>query len=456
MSLAADLTYAAVGALTSPVWACRLLRSGKWRTDWPGRLGRCRLPDTPAEPASTDADAARPTLLLHAVSLGEVNAVRLLVERLERRYGNRLRIVIAATTDAGIGRARELFGDRHAVVRYPLDFTWCVRRFLDAVRPSVIALVELEVWPNFVAECDRRGVPVLVVNGRLSARSYRRYRLIRPLIRRSFARLAAAAVQNESYGRRFVGLGLPQDRLHVTGTMKWDNARLADDEPGSDALAASLGIDRRRPLIVCGSTGPGEESMLVEQLATLRLPPDGRPPQMLIAPRKRERFDAVAAELDTRFADRLGRVVRRSQHAAAKPDGPAGGTLFLLDTFGELRTAYALADLAIVGRSFCPLYGSDMSDPVALGKPTVIGPHVGDFRDMMDGLLAAGGIVQLGAVAELPAAVERLLSTDAGRTLADRGRAVIRDRQGATDRHAELIEHWLAEKNENHRRANLT
>ncbi|MEX2671555.1 MAG: glycosyltransferase N-terminal domain-containing protein [Phycisphaeraceae bacterium] len=432
MSLMNDVVYASAAAATSPLWAYRLLRTGKWRTDWAGRFGRCDVA----------ADDPRPTLLLHAVSLGEVNAIRLLVSQLEQQHGDALRIVIATTTDTGAARAEAIFGERHTVVRYPLDFTRCVKRFLDVVQPTAVALVELEVWPNFVAECERRGVPVVVINGRLSARSYGRYRLIRRLIRPTFARLAAAAVQNETYGRHFVGLGLREDRLHITGTMKWDNAVLADDEPSSASLARSMGIDAERPLIVCGSTGPDEERMLVEQLATLRLPPDNQPPQILIAPRKPERFDHVAAELTTRFSAQLGPVVRRSQH----PDesvGEGGATVFLLDTLGELRAAYALADLAVVGRSFCPMHGSDMSDPIALGKPTVIGPHVGDFRDMMDDLLAVDAIEQLSDVEGLPAAVGKLLRTDIGRELAERGRAVIRSKQGATQRNVALLETWL-------------
>jgi 3-deoxy-D-manno-octulosonic-acid transferase len=166
-----------------------------------------------------------------------------------------LDVVIATTTDTGTARARELFGGRYRLVRYPFDFSAAVDRLLDAVRPDAVALVELEVWPNFVASCDRRGIPVAVINGRLSARSFRRYRLARPFLSPTFARLAAVAAQDEAYAVRFRAMGVPAERVAVCGTMKWDTAQVVDDEGDASAkLALDLGIDRSRPLVVAGST----------------------------------------------------------------------------------------------------------------------------------------------------------------------------------------------------------
>ena len=420
MSLGSDIIYGLAAAASSPLWAYRMARTGKWRTDWRGRFGHA-----PALPPH------QPTLMIHAVSVGEVNAVRQLVQKLEQQHGEALRIVISTTTDTGTARAKELFTPRHIVVRYPLDFTASVRRFLDAVKPDAVALVELEVWPTFVAECVKRSIPVAVINGRLSARSFGRYKLIRPLLRSTFARLAAAGVQDDDYAGRFIEMGAPAERVRVTGNMKWDTAVIADDVAGRDDLAACMGIDRSKPLIVAGSTGPGEEQMLVQTL-------NGMDAQLLVAPRKPERFDEAAAA--------LGRsIVCRTKCADGSRRPPDGTRRFLLDTIGELRKAYALADVVIVGRSFCPLYGSDMIEPIALGKPTVIGPNVSDFRDVMDKVLAGGGIVQVDGPAGLKRAVQTLLDPVAGRSLAEHGRAVIRRQQGATDRHVELIEQLLSQ-----------
>ncbi|MBI1375612.1 MAG: hypothetical protein GC159_23120 [Phycisphaera sp.] len=429
MPVLRDIAYGVGMAVSSPLWGIRMLRTGKWRTDWAGRFGRCDV----------QPDAARKTVMIHAVSVGEVNAIRQLVTQLHERLGDTVRLVISTTTDTGTARAKSLFEPAHAVVRYPLDFTCCVRRVLDAVRPDVVALTELEVWPTFVEECDRRGAAVVVINGRLSERSYGRYRLIRGLVSGAFGRLRAAAVQDAAYAERFVGMGVPAERVTVTGTMKWDTAVIADAVDGADTLAEAMGIDRGRPLVVCGSTGPGEEAMIVERLRDL---PDV---QLLIAPRKPERFDEAAAAMTN--------PVRRSAHADGTTRDPDPGTNtqrhFLLDTIGDLRKAYALCDVAIVGRSFCPLYGSDMIEPIALGKPTIIGPNVADFRDTMDKFLAGDGIIQLPDPHTLRDTVAGLLADrDKSRALAERGRTVIRAQQGATARHVELIIRTLDEKND--------
>jgi 3-deoxy-D-manno-octulosonic-acid transferase len=397
--------YLVAALLLAPVWLVGRFRTGKLRTDWGGRFGRTGVLSEPKGPR----------VLVHAVSVGEVNAIRGLVTRL--RDGG-AEPVISVTTDTGHARALALFGDRSAVVRYPLDFSWAVRRFLRSVRPRAVVLVELEVWPNFTAACRRSGVPVCVVNGRLTARSFSRYRRLGRLIRPTFGRLAFAAVQSEAYARRFVALGTAGDSVHVTGTMKWDSAELKPDTAAAEALAASMGIDRERPLVVAGSTAPGEHELLREAV------PEGV--QLLCAPRRPEWFDRAAQELPG--------CVRRSAGDRGSPTGR-----YLLDTIGELRAAYALADVAVVGRSFFDLHGSDMMEPIGLGRPTIVGPSVSDFQDTVDVLLAADALVQC-TRDHLPAEIRRLLEDDDRRAELVRNAArEIERRRGATDRSAALI-----------------
>ncbi|MFN0012802.1 MAG: 3-deoxy-D-manno-octulosonic acid transferase [Phycisphaerales bacterium] len=408
-----DLTYAVGAAVLAPVWA-RKARGG-----WKERLGHVEaLP-----PPSPD----RPRLLLHAVSVGEVNAIRQLVPMLRQRG---IEVVVATGTDTGLERARTLFGvgvgggGGGAVVRYPLDFSRAVRRFLDAVSPSAVGLVELEVWPNFIAECTRRAVPVGVINGRLSERSFKGYKRIRPFMAKSFASLAFAAVQDDDYAARFRAMGTPTDRVFVTDTMKWDAAVMADDVAGADALAREMGIDRTRPLIVGGSTGPDEEALLV------RACPPGV--QLLCAPRKVERFAEAAAAMPG--------CVRRSARLGPGVAGAGGPGRFLLDTIGELRAAYALADVVVMGRSFGKLFGSDPIEPIALGKATVIGPSFKDFQTVVRTLSGVGGLEVVGPE-ELPRVLAELLADPARRArMAGAGRACIRQRMGATARHADLLE----------------
>ena len=411
MRWVADAIYLCVALLSAPVWLVRMVRTGKIRTDWRGRFGA-------AEPV---IDQQRKRVLLHAVSVGEVNAIRLLVDRIAEAASTiegRLppQIIVSTTTDTGFARARHLFGDRHQVVRFPLDFSFAVRRFLKAVKPDVVALVELEIWPNFTAACERLQIPVCVINGRLTERSARRYKPVRLLVRPSFRRLRCAAVQDERYAARFRLLGVRDVR--VTGTMKWDTAQIAEHVPGAADLAAAMGIDLARPLVVAGSTAPGENELLHEAI--------GEGVQLLCAPRKPEWFDQAAAALPG--------CARRSRGDC----GSAAGR-FLLDTIGELRMAYALADVVVIGRSFGQLHGSDMMEPAALGKAVVVGPAVSDFQSTVDALQAGDGIVQTDRE-HLRQVLSDLLDNPARREeLARNGQAVIRAQQGATERHALLI-----------------
>jgi 3-deoxy-D-manno-octulosonic-acid transferase len=424
-----------------------MLRTGKWRTDWLGRFGQVNgnlvnarnprpLPHDHVEGASGQ------TLLIHAVSVGEINAIRRLVATLQDRDPD-LRIVIATTTDTGYARACELFAAEHTVVRYPFDFSFAVNRFLDAVQPDAVALVELEVWPNFVEACQRRGIAVGVINGRLSERSFARYRLIRRWVKPTFAKLTAVGAQTESYAERFKALGARPDAVRTLDTMKWDSARLTDTVDGAEALAASLGLDRDRPIVVAGSTGPGEEQMLIDQC-----PAEA---QLLLVPRKPERFEQVAA-LDVTMVRRT--QVDAGQDQTAANDDTAGAVtsdqkseaprLFLLDTMGELAKAYALADVVVVGRSFNGQGGSDPIEPIALGKPVILGPDHANFQDVVDAFQAADGIRLAKRDASLGEAIQGLLQEpEQARRLADNGRSVIRQRQGATARYAAMIERLL-------------
>lgn len=406
MSLLFDACYLLFAALAAPWW----LR--KKRSGWRERFGHT--------PALSAPDSTRPRLMIHAVSVGETNLIRPLVALLAEEYD----LVIASTTDTGAARARELYAGVATLVRYPLDASWAVRRFLDAVKPQGVALVELELWPTFARDCRRRGIPLCVLNGRLSDRSHGRYRLARPILGRAFAGLEFVAAQDETYASRFVSVGVAPGRVSVTGTMKWDAAVIEDSKhvAGASDLAREMGIDPSRPLIVAGSTAPDEHALLR----------DATPPgaQLLCAPRRPEWFEGAARD--------LGGGVRRTERRPSP-----GANFFVLDTIGELRKAYALADIVVVGRSFGELHGSDPMEPAGLGKAVVIGPAVDDFRQTVTTLLRAGAIVQTTR--------EGLRAEIAG-LLADRerrealGRAAqecVRANQGSAERHAALLRAML-------------
>ncbi len=412
--------------VTVPWWA------RKTRGDWPGRFGKIaavpdRVIDGNGDPRGRDGRGGR--LLIHAVSVGEVSALRELIPRLTAEA----QVILSVGTDTGIKRARELFGSVCDIARYPLDFSWSVRRFLDATRPDAVALVELEVWPNFVRACHGRGVPVCVINGRLSPKSFRGYQRLRRWLRPTFASLEFAAVQDAAYAARFEAMGVDAGRCLLTGSMKWDTARIEDGLPGADELAREMGIDRSRPLIVAGSTGPEEEALLHGAC------PEGA--QLLCAPRKPERFNEAAAAMPG--------CARRS---AGSTQGTAHSThggrrdRFLLDTIGELRKAYALADVVVIGRTFVDLHGSDPIEPIGLGKATVMGPSVTNFASIVETFERTGGLVR--ATRGSLAGVLRDLLSNPGRCagIAERGRSCIREQQGASERHAELLLSLLGER----------
>lgn len=443
-----DLVYLPAALLTAPWWA-RKARGG-----WRERFGH--TPDLPRHAGRA------PRLMLHAVSVGEVNTLRSLVPMLRDRG---VEVVVSATTDTGLARAQSMFArsplgesapGRPAVrvVRYPLDLSSCVKRFLDSVAPDAVALVELEIWPNFVAECGRRGIKVAVINGRLSARSFKGYRRFRRFLSPSFARLAFAAVQDEGYAERFSAMGVPPERVRITGSMKWDSVTIQPGgqraTPSADALrlAAEMGIDPARPIVVAGSTAPiGRGATCEEALLHGSVPPGV---QLLCAPRKPEHYERAFLALGG-----SARCVRRSAATppARGPDRPrvdngapddaaeptTARDRFLLDTIGELRAAYELATVAVVGRSFGGLRGSDPIEPIALGRPTIIGPAYANFEYIVGRFLEAGAI-KVCPPESLPAVLASLLADGHERArMTDAGRACIAAERGASARHADLL-----------------
>ena len=291
--------YALAVVLGSPWWVYRMIRHGRYRENLSQRLG-----------AAPIRYGLQPVIWVHGVSLGEVNAARTLVEQLHEQLPD-FRVVVSSTTDTGMAAARRLFAPDHVVFRWPMDFSPAVGRALGRLRPALVVLMEGEIWPNFLAACNRRSIPAVVVNGRISPdKGYRRYKLLGGLAGKLFNRLAAIGVQDEQYAERFRSLGADPKKVCVTGMMKFDAVTVADELPGQEALAAALGIGAEEPLLVAGGTGPGEEPILLEVFARLK----ARHPalRLAIVPRKPERFDEVA------------RLIESAGHRAGPPQRPAG------------------------------------------------------------------------------------------------------------------------------------
>ena len=429
MGVLLDIIYAAGLAATSPIWLYKMICQGRYRRDIGERFG-----------AAPIRYSLQPIIWIHGVSLGEINAARTLVDELHSQLPD-YQVVISTTTDTGMSAARRLFAPDHTVFRWPLDFTWAVHRALNRVRPGLVVLMEGEVWPNFLAACNRRGIPVAVVNGRMSPdKGYPGYRKLGALAGRLFNRLTAIGAQDDTYADRYRTLGIHPDKIHVTGMIKFDTVEVADALAGQEELAAALAIGGEDELIVAGGTGPGEEKILLEMFSDLKRRHERA--KLAVVPRKPERFDEVARLI----ADSGFSLVRRSQRpdgfsgdaALRHSSGQAGDAIILGDTMGELRKFYALSSCIFVGRSLVPMGGSDMIEAAALAKPTAFGPHTFNFPQADD--LAEHGCARVADADQLKQQLERWLGDKAAAEQAGRAaQQYVQSRQGATRRNVEML-----------------
>lgn len=426
-----DLIYAVLGVILSPWILYRMIFHGRYRYGWAQRFGFVRK-----------NHSAQPCIWIHAVSLGEVNATGTLIEQIERILPQH-RIVISTTTDTGMERAKKLYGQRHKVIFWPWDFSWAVARALDRLAPRICVLMELEVWYNFTAVAKKRGVKLIVANGRISSsKGFPRYRKIAPLVRNMFARLDLVLAQDKDYAERFRFLGVPPDRIEIIGTLKYDTAEITDNVPGADEIAQKLMITEKNKIWVCGSTGPDEEKIILETYKKLKTTKQTAGLRLIIVPRKPERFDEVARLIETygygpvRFSE-----IKQGDQKLLSQNGEA---VILGDTMGDLRKFYSLADVVFVGRSLVPMGGSDMIEAAALAKPVVVGPYTENFTESVKLLKLGGGIEIVENAEEFTEVTKRLLSAPAAaESLGKLGQKVVAKNQGASKRTAKEIAELL-------------
>jgi 3-deoxy-D-manno-octulosonic-acid transferase len=425
-----DIAYSLLVGAGAPYWLIKPSARRKVLGALRQRMGR-GLPTR---------DLSQPAVLIHAVSLGEINATRALVRMLQEQRPD-LHVIISTTTETGHARGEELYGSAANVtlIRYPLDFSGAVQRVLDGLKPSVVVLMELEVWPNFVRRCEDRGIPVILANGRLTQTSFGRYKWAGPVTRAMFRRLSFVAAQDERYAKRFVELGAQPEHVQVIGTMKFDTAEVADRVVGDGDVAASVWLrPLQEPIWVCGSTGPGEEEIVLKAYRSLLTRGHSRL-RLVIVPRHPQRFDEVSAKIKQMHF----RVVRRSRPKMSE-EKEIVPRVILGDTMGELRKFYSLADLVFVGRSLVDLgqrqHGSDMIEPAALGKPVIVGPFTHNFADAMSRFKAADAMLEVPDGAALEESIHNLLvKPDQARAMGERAQQVVLREQGATGKHVKLI-----------------
>ena len=420
--------------LGAPWWLWRMATTRKYREGLMERLGRIPKRLDPLLELAVD----RPLIWLHAVSVGEVLAVTRLVKELESALPNHI-LVVSTTTRTGQALAREHFGSNR-VFYCPLDLPWAVRAYLNALQPRLLILAETEFWPNLLHGCYRRDIPVVVVNARISNRSWPRYRRLRVFWRPLLSSLSRVLAQSQIDAERLLALGCDPDRVFVAGNLKFD-VRAAQE---SDATRLLKSLSAGLRFVVAGSTLEGEESALMDAWPRLI----AADPQLVLvlAPRHPERFGAVATLLDKAGALSTRRSSWTADSPAPRfaPRALRPGEIVLLDTIGELASVYSLASVAFVGGSLVPAGGHNPLEPAQFAVPIVIGPHYANFTAITDSLRSHDAL-RITEKVDLASTLIGLLSDrSAAKATGKRAREVFDREAGATDRCVAAILEVLA------------
>jgi 3-deoxy-D-manno-octulosonic-acid transferase len=406
-----------------PYWIFQMLRHGKYRSGLGQRLG--------AVPVELANPSSQPTIWFHAVSVGEVLAIGGLVEHI-RFHRPGYRVVVSTTTDTGQKLARTRFGDGN-VFYFPLDLGFAIGPYLQALRPQLVVIAETEFWPNFLRLAKRSGARIVVVNARISDRSFPGYQRLRWWLPQVIDNVDLFLAQTWEDRKRLVDIGGPADRVEVTGNLKFDI-----NPPPPPAVVASLRESFQKsgasPILVCGSTvDEEEERMLLQAFQSIQA---SHPHAvMILAPRHPERFPVVATLLES-----LGiHFWRRSLWSGE----PIPGGVILLDTIGELAAIYGLADIAFVGGSLVPKGGHNIIEPARHGVAIVVGNHTENFRDII-WLFQSNDAVRIVGPAELPLVLMELISNDAERrALGQRAAETLQSQGGATEKTFAALEKLL-------------
>ncbi|HSP16839.1 MAG TPA: 3-deoxy-D-manno-octulosonic acid transferase [Thermoanaerobaculia bacterium] len=404
--------------ITLPFFLFTGFLRGKYLANFPARMGLYRTRQREHD------------LWIHAVSVGETLAARSVIAEIHRlRPGTS--IVMTTTTITGQAQARRLYPDA-TVTYFPFDFSFAVRRFLAHHKPRVFATMETEIWPNVTRLARARGMKLILANGRISDRSFPRYRAFRRIVGRILRNYDSILVREQTDRERFIAIGAPAGLVEVTGNVKFDyepDGTPLESAPELESLIAN------RKVLILGSTMEGEDEALLPELERFIRERDAF---VVIAPRKPERFEQVAGLLDTTSL----RYVRRS--AMGSRPKPALHDILLVDTFGELARMYRYATLAFVGGSIAPTGGHNPIEPAAAGVPVCFGPHMTNFREIATSFLEAGAAKETGSAAEVIAFAERMFDREEEqRAWGERAKAVVQRNRGASERTARRIVEML-------------
>ncbi|MBS1813199.1 MAG: 3-deoxy-D-manno-octulosonic acid transferase [Acidobacteria bacterium] len=405
-------------------------------------------------PESLQADA-RPTIWIHAVSVGETLAAHSLVNALRERFPDH-RLIFSTTTATGQAVARSRITEADGFCYYPFDWKFSVRNALKVIQPRIVVLMESELWPNFLRECKRQDIPVLVANGRVSDRSFQRAQKVQFWFRRLTANVTCFLMQSEADAARIKALGASQ--VFVSGNIKYDigsDKQSAIIDANAHSINEALALDQS-PLIIAGSTSDGEEELLLSALAEVHKTEGLDDVRLLLAPRHPERFETVAKLLDSsRFKyARRSAFVQQVETAGIGNYGALpsvkspvqSATVVLLDSIGELASLYRFASIVFVGGSLVPKGGHNVLEPAREAKPIIVGPYMENFREIAaefqrnDALIQVQGTTDKELTAALSASlIELLRDAERVKSLGANARATVEANRGATNKTVEVI-----------------
>jgi 3-deoxy-D-manno-octulosonic-acid transferase len=424
------ILYSLGFVLLSPAFLYKMWKRGKYRENFLQRFGFYS-----AESRANLATKAGQRCWIQAVSVGEVNIALIFINALRERFP-KLRIILTTTTSTGYTLAYERLPQEVELVYFPQDFPWCVRRAYDLIQPDFVVLMESELWPNQIWEGARRGIPIFLVNGRMSPRSGRRYRRVRWIFREVLSKLTLLCVQTQEDADNFISVGALPERVRVTGNLKYDASMPYADVQKFDPvqLLKQIGVSPLQPVWVAGSTHPGEEEIAFDVFNELRK----QVPNLflVIAPRHVERTREVV-ELARR--KQVKSILRSEVTPQLVPTANPYDCL-LVNTTGDLKWLYRIATVIFVGKSLVGQGGQNIVEAAVSGHPVVFGPYMQNFKTIAQQFVAEGACVQVRDAYELQCALQNLLQdAERRKTIAADARRVIEANVGATERSVELI-----------------
>jgi 3-deoxy-D-manno-octulosonic-acid transferase len=415
-----NLAYLVLLVVASPLLAYSAFRKNKYREGWGAKL----LGKVPVRQSDT------PCIWFHAVSVGEVNLLKPLLDLL-RVTGPECECVISTTTKTGFDLARKNYND-HLVFYCPLDFSWAVRRAMKRIRPNVLVIAELEIWPNLIRVARESGAKVAIVNGRLSDKSFRGYRRFRWLFSATLKSIDVCGAQNKQYADRFMQLGIRCPAVSVTGSLKFDGAQTNRGNPTTQSLLGLLGAKTNDIVFLAGSTQSPEEAIALEVFNRLKISHPNL--HLILVPRHPERFAEVAKLL----ADNGAPWQLRSKLELEGPCPEA--RILLVDSIGELGAWWGIADIAFVGGSMGSRGGQNMIEPAAYGAAVSFGPNTRNFRDVVAMMLEQRAAVVVDSTQSLESFVSRCLdSPEFGAELGKRAQSLVQQQLGAAERTIRML-----------------